>query len=177
MWRWSAWTTAPPACGPTPGPRAHNRCLLAIAAGVHEQGAEADRRLLPTGSGCLGCVGDYVKAAELPLQLAHDGPVHTPADFRQQRRGSRRSWSAMAAHLGQRLLRPSGGARFRQLIETAEGGLQVRDWRPPTKTRVRACPFCRSLQGAGQAAVTPQRLRALTNLWLGAQGTQERALA
>lgn len=159
---------------------AHNRCLLAIATGVHEQGAEADLRLLPAGSGCLACVGGYVQAAELPQQLAIDGPVPTPADFRQQRRGSLRSWSALAAHLGQRLLeqhllRAGGGALFRQLIETPQGGLQVRDWRPADEGRLRACPFCRSLQGAGQAAVTPLRLRALTEVWLQGAGAAARA--
>lgn len=159
---------------------AHNRCLLAIATGVHEQGAEADLRLLPAGSGCLACVGGYVQAAELPQQLVIDGPVPTPVDFRQQRRGSLRSWSALAAHLGQRLLeqhllRTGGGALFRQLIETPQGGLQVRDWRPADEGRLRACPFCRSLQGAGQAAVTPLRLRALTEVWLRGAGAAARA--
>ncbi|MBQ0942237.1 ThiF family adenylyltransferase [Ideonella sp. 4Y16] len=150
---------------------AHNRCLLAVATRVQPQGAEADLRLLPAGSGCLACVGGYVQRAELLQQLALDGPVPTPADFRQQRQGSLRSWSALAAHLGQRLLeqhllRPGGGALFRQLQETPQGGLQVRDWRPEDDGRPRACPFCSTLQGAGQAAVTPQRLRALVRLWL-----------
>ena len=158
---------------------AHNRCLLAIATGVHEQGAEADLRLLPAGSGCLACVGGYVQAAELLQQLDIDGPVATPVDFRQQRRGSLRSWSALAAHLGQRLLeqhllRTGGGALFRQLVETPQGGLQVRDWRPADEGRMRACPFCRSLQGAGQAAVTPLRLRALTEGWLREAGAAAR---
>lgn len=78
----------------------HNRCLLAIATGVHEHGAEADLRAPPAGSGCLACVGGYVQAADLPRQLALEGPAPTPSDFRQQRRGSLRSWSALAAHLG-----------------------------------------------------------------------------
>jgi hypothetical protein len=151
---------------------AHNRCLLAVATSVQVQGAEADLRLLPAGSGCLACVGGYVQRSELLQQLAMDGPVPTPADFREQRLGSLRSWSALAAHLGQRLLeehllRPGGGALFRQLLETPHGGLQVRDWRPEAdEGRLRACPFCSRLQGAGQAAVTPQRLRALVRQWL-----------
>jgi len=154
---------------------AHNRCLLAVATTVHERGAEADLRLLPAGTGCLACVGGYAQAAELLQQLAQPGAVPTPADFRQQRRGSLRSWSALAAHLGQRLLeqhllRPGGGALFRQPLETPQGGLDVRDWRPADEARLRGCPYCQQLQGAGQAAVTPQRLRALTVAWLAVVG-------
>lgn len=150
---------------------AHNRCLLAVATRVQTAGAEADLRLLPAGSGCLACVGGHAQADQLLQQLALDGAVATPADFRQQRQGSLRSWSALAAHLGQRmleqhLLRPGGGALFRQLLETPEGGMQVRDWRPAEDEPRRTCPFCRVLQGAGAAAVTAPRLRALTAAWL-----------
>jgi len=146
-----------------------------VATTVHERGAEADLRLLPAGTGCLACVGGYAQASELLQQLAQPGAVPTPADFRQQRRGSLRSWSALAAHLGQRLLeqhllRPGGGALFRQLLETPQGGLDVRDWRPADEARLRGCPYCQQLQGAGQAAVTPQRLRALTVAWLAVVG-------
>jgi len=74
--------------------------------------------------------------------------------------------------MGQRLLElhlmgSGGGALFRQVAETPQGGLQVRDWRPAEEGRLRACPYCHNLQGAGQAAITPQRLRALTQRWLG----------
>lgn len=161
---------------------AHNRCLLAVATSVREQGAELDLRLLPAGTGCLACTGGYAQAGQLLQQLAHEGQVATPADFRQQRRGSLRSWSALAAHMGQRLLeqhllRQGGVALFRQLSETPQGGLQVRDWRPEDGSRLSACPFCHHLQGAGQAAVTPHRLRALTAGWLAGLAGDGRAAA
>lgn len=151
---------------------AHNRCMLAVATSVQAHGAEADLRLLPAGSGCLAGAGGYVQRADLLQQLAHDGPVLTPTDFRQQRCGSPRSWSALAAHLGQRileqhLLRPGGGALFRQLSETPQGGLQARGWRlGDAGTRVRACPFCSQMQGAGRDGVTAQRVRRLAGAWL-----------
>lgn len=161
---------------------AYNRCLLAVATGIHEHGAEVDLRLIAAGSGCLACVGGFVQVSELLQQLSQDGPVPLPADFRRQRRGSLRSWSALAAHMGQRLLElhlmgSGGGALFRQVAETPQGGLQVRDWRPAEEGRLRACPYCHNLQGAGQAAITPQRLRALTQRWLGEAGASALAEA
>ena len=139
--------------------------LLTIATEVLPAGAEAELRLLPPATGCLSCCGGFAQAGRLPAQLALPGPVPTPADFREQRAGSLRSWNLMAAHAGLRLLEHLAagrlrGALFRRLRETPDGGLQVQDWRPPA-TRPGDCPLCRRLGGAGLAAVRPGLVAAL----------------
>lgn len=139
--------------------------LLTIATAVTPQGAEAELRLLPPATGCLSCCGGFAQVRELATQLALPGPVPTPADFRQQRAGSLRSWNMIAAHAGLRLLEHLAagrvrGALFRRLIETPDGGLQVQDWSPQPARRDH-CPLCRRLGGAGLAAVRPGLLAAL----------------
>ena len=148
--------------------------LLVVATGLHPHGAEADLRLLPPGSGCLACTGGFSQLAELPAQLALPGPVPTPADFRQQRPGSLRSWGVMAAHAGLRMVEHlvAGHLRralFRRLAETEAGGLQVQDWAPPAHQGLH-CPLCQRLQGAGLAAVQPALVRALAQQLLARQG-------
>ena len=148
--------------------------LLTIATEVLPAGAEAELRLLPPATGCLACCGGFAQAARLPAQLALPGPVPTPADFRQQRTGSLRSWNLMAAHAGLRLLEHLAagrvrGALFRRLLETADGGLQVQDWQP-LATRRDNCPLCRRLGGAGLAAVRPGLVAALAGEALAAAG-------
>lgn len=163
--------------------------LLVVGTGMHPQGAEADLRLLPPGTGCLACVGGFSQRATLTAQLAQRGtpaaqlappaqggapPAAAAADAdaeaaadaaAEQRNGSLRSWGLLATHTGMRMLEQlvAGqlrGALFRRLIETADGGLQVQDWVPPDAAR-RACPLCSRLLGAGLTAVTPQVLMAV----------------
>ncbi|MBQ0942257.1 ThiF family adenylyltransferase [Ideonella sp. 4Y16] len=161
---------------------ATQRDRLVIATGIQPDGAQAELRLLPAGTGCLACVGGYAQAHDLLQQLAQPLPPATPADVRQQRMGSLRSWSALAAHAGLRLIeqhlaQPSPQALFRHLAETEDGSLQVRDaWHAPDLGHGGAafpgrhprppCPFCHSLLGAGTEGVSAPRLRALTQQWL-----------
>lgn len=148
-----------------------------MATGVHAHGAEADLRCLPPGTGCLACVGGFAQGGQLLQQLQSAQPPATPADVRQQRRGSLRSWGQISAHLGLRLLEQLYAGQLdralhRRVSETPDGGLQVRDFSPPRPGLAPAstgtCPVCAALQGAGLAAVQPEGLQAVARAMLDA---------
>lgn len=139
--------------------------LLVVAVDVPEPGAEAELRLLPPGCGCQACVGGFAQAGRLVEQLTLSGPPATPADFRLQRRGSLRSWGALAAHAGLRMVEQMvdgrlRGARFRRLVETDDGGLRVSEAAPDGRQRL-SCPCCAELAGGGVRAVQLDRLARL----------------
>ena len=140
---------------------------LDMATGVRHQVAEAELRLFPPGTGCLACHGGFAQHSELLRQMQHTGPQPTPDDFRLQREGSLRSWAGVAANLGLRLMEQltAGTQRralFRAIRETPTGGLEVHDAHPPPLvTADHHCPICKSLSGAGFAAVSSERLQHL----------------
>lgn len=143
---------------------AGNAVFLDIASAVRAEGAEVDLRLLPPGTGCLLCVGGLAQPERAAEELWHESPPATPADFRQQRRGSSRAWSAMAANLGLRMIeRHVSGTLdrplFRRLTEGPDGALSVLDVWPAVRLGP-TCPLCGVLQGAGLAGPTPARLAA-----------------
>lgn len=135
---------------------------LDIATGLHPHGAEADLRLLPPGTGCLACRGGFAQQARLAAEGAALLPEPTPADFRQQRQGSLRSWGVLSAHAGLRMLeRMYAGtvshALFRRLAETATGGFTVQDEIGDAAGPAR-CSMCTAFAGRGLRAVTCRRL-------------------
>jgi molybdopterin/thiamine biosynthesis adenylyltransferase len=140
---------------------------LDMATGLRGHVAEADLRMFPPGTGCLACHGGFAQHSDLLRQLQHHGPEPTPADFRQQRQGSLRSWAGVTANLGLRLMEQltSGvqqQALFRHIRETPVGGLDVQDWHPRSPvTADHHCPVCANLSGAGFAAVSRERLQHL----------------
>ena len=106
-----------------------------IATDVHAHGAEADIRCLPPGTGCLACVGGFAQRGLLLQQLQSAQPPATPADVRQQRRGSLRSWGQISEHLGLRLVEQLYAGQLdralhRRVNETVDGGLVVRGVQP-----------------------------------------------
>ena len=157
--------------------------LLALTTGQHtdpstgQRLAAAELRLLPAGTGCLACLGGFAQASELLTQLQNPLPAPTPADVREQRPGSLRSWAGIAANLGLRMVEQlvAGDldrALFRRLQETPDGGLQVQDGALPTPDPSQRCAFCTPLLGAGLAAVTHQRVLALAQRVVGENGTR-----
>lgn len=155
--------------------------LIVITTGQHtdpatgQRLAAAELRLLPAGTGCLACLGGFAQASALLAQLQSPLPAPTPADVRQQRPGSLRSWAGIAANLGLRWVEQlvAGDldrALFRRLQETPDGGLQVQDSALPPHALGQRCAFCTPLLGAGLAAVTPQRVQALAQQLTGGRG-------
>lgn len=155
--------------------------LIVITTGQHtdpatgQRLAAAELRLLPAGTGCLACLGGFAQASALMTQLQNPLPAPTPADVREQRPGSLRSWAGIAANLGLRWVEQlvAGDidrAVFRRLQETPDGGLQVQDSALPTRAGSQRCAFCAPLLGAGLAAVTPQRVQALAQQVVGVAG-------
>jgi hypothetical protein len=89
----------------------------------------ADLRLIPSGLGCLACVGGFARPQRLAPQADRR---ERPADFRNERAGSLRTWGSMAAHSGLRMLELMfagriRGAVFRRFAEGADGRLTVDD--------------------------------------------------
>jgi hypothetical protein len=83
----------------------------------------------------------------------------------------------VAAHAALRLIERlydgrAAGAALRQLVETDDGGLDVRDHAMPLGARLQ-CAHCQRLRGAGLAAVQPAmvQLRPLALPPGGAGGT------
>jgi hypothetical protein len=151
---------------------AHHANLLAITAGQHtdpitqQRLAAAELRLLPAGTGCLACLGGFAQADALLTQLQNPLPGPTPADVRDQRAGSLRSWAGIAANLGLRMIEQLAGGQldraiFRRLQESPHGGLQVTDSALRPQAPGQACPFCQPLLGAGLAAVKLERVQEL----------------
>jgi len=152
--------------------------LLAITTGQHTDAntsqrlAAAELRLLPAGTGCLACLGGFAQADTLLSQLENALPEPTPANVTEQRAGSLRSWAGIAANMGLRMVEQLVGgeldrALFRRLQETPDGGLRVEDSSLPPLAPNQTCGFCGSLLGAGQKAVTPERVRWLAKRALG----------
>lgn len=151
---------------------AHHINLIAITTGQHtdpatgQRLAAAELRLLPAGTGCLACLGGWAQADTLAAQLQSPLPPPTPADVRQQRPGSLRSWAGIAADMGLRMLEQLAAgdvdhALFRRLQETPNGGLEVHDSTLPPQALPHGCGLCAALRGAGLAAVTAQGLQTL----------------
>lgn len=156
-----------------------HKVQLVVANQVRDGQAEADIKLLTPGTGCQWCVGGFASnTSDLLARLQSTEPSRRE-DFRDQRQGSLRSWSVATGQLALRLLERlyagnQNGGLFRQIRERNDGELQVQDhiaqaFRSPTH-----CPFCRTLAGAGSAAVTRNMLVQLLEEDLRSQKGEER---
>lgn len=140
-----------------------HKVQLVVANQVRDGQAEADIKLLPPGTGCQWCVGGFASnTSNLLARLRSTAPSRW-ADFRDQRQGSLRSWSVATGQLALRLLERlyagnQNGSLFRQIREGNDGEWQVKDHIAQAPHSHMHCHFCRTLAGAGSAAVNRNML-------------------
>lgn len=142
---------------------ASHKVQLVVANQVRNGQAEADIKLLPPGTGCQWCVGGFVSSTTDLLERLRSTEASRGVDFREQRQGSLRSWSVATGQLALRLLERlyagnQNGGLFRQIRESNDGEWQVQDRIAQAPQPNTDCPFCRTLAGAGSAAVTRNTL-------------------
>lgn len=115
--------------------------------------AGIDVRLTLPGSGCLSCVGGF---ATFGPGAGHGRGIDSTR-FQIGRRGSLRSLSVQAAHMGIRLLEQlfEGRVRGNRIIQVTEdaltGRLRLRDDTPAGSP---SCELCGRLAGRGSVALT-----------------------